>query len=91
MKIPIQIQMTAGENGATALSMMLGYFGKYVPIQEVRSVCVTSRNGTSPEQMKEAAEYYGLIAEVQKIPEAELPKASLPLLISWKKRYYGAI
>ena len=91
MKIPIQIQMTAGENGATALSMMLGYFGKYVPIQEVRSVCVTSRNGTSPEQMKEAAEHYGLIAELKKIPVGELQKESLPLLVSWKKRYYAII
>ena len=32
MRIPVRIQMTAGENGAAALYMMLGYFGKYVSI-----------------------------------------------------------
>ena len=91
MRIPIQIQMTAGENGATALSMMLGYFGKYVPIQEVRDVCITSRNGTSPEQMKDAAEHYGLAAEIVKLSVEELKDAQLPLLICWKKRYYAIV
>ena len=91
MKIPIHIQMTAGENGPTALQMMLGYFGRYVPIAEVRDVCVTSRNGTSPNQMAEAARHYGLEAEIAKLSMEELKEADLPLLISWKKRYYAIV
>ena len=50
--------MTSGENGATALFMMLGYFNKYVPMDQLRETCVSSRNGTSPAQLKEAATHY---------------------------------
>ena len=33
MKIPVVIQMRPGENGAAALCMMLGYYGKFVPMK----------------------------------------------------------
>ena len=91
MRIPIQIQMTAGENGPAALAMILGYFGRYVPLYELREVCVTSRNGTSPEQMMEAARHYGLEAELKTLSIGELKNAQLPLMICWKKRYYAII
>ena len=91
MRIPIQIQMTAGENGPAALAMILGYFGRYVPLYELREVCVTSRNGTSPEQMMEAARHYGLEAELKTLSIEELRSAQLPLMICWKKRYYAII
>ena len=51
MKVPIRIQMTPGENGATVLFMILGYFGKYVAMDELRENCISSRNGTTPEQL----------------------------------------
>ena len=43
MKIPVVIQMQPGENGAAALCMILGYFGKYVALEQMREVCVCSR------------------------------------------------
>ena len=58
MKIPVVIQMRPGENGAAALCMMLGYHKKYVPLEEMREVSVSSRNGSSPEQMVESAAHY---------------------------------
>ncbi len=91
MKIPIRIQMTPGENGPVALFMMLGSFGKFVPMEELREVCVVSRNGSSPDQIKAAAEEYGLITEVKKIPFDELKNENLPLLVQWKRRYYVII
>ena len=60
MSIPVRIQMTAGENGPTALFMMLGYFGFYADMKAVREVCVTSRNGSSPQQLIDAAGEFGL-------------------------------
>ena len=51
MKIPIVIQMRPGENGAAALCMMLGYYGKFVSMEEMREVCHSSRNGSSAAQM----------------------------------------
>ena len=88
MKIPVRIQMTTGENGATALFMMLGYFGKYVNIKDMREACVTSRNGSSPEQLIDAAKLFGLEGEVRELPVSEFHSVGLPLLVHWKKRYY---
>ena len=71
MKIPVRIQMTTGENGATALFMMLGYFGLYADMKDVREICVTSRNGSSPAQLMDAARTYGLEGEVKDVPVEE--------------------
>ena len=88
MSIPVRIQMTAGENGPTALFMMLGYFGFYADMKAVREVCVTSRNGSSPQQLIDAAGEFGLEGEVRDIPVEEFSSAGLPLRVQWKKRYY---
>ena len=88
MKIPVVIQMRPGENGAAALSMMLGYYRKFVPMEEIREVCVSSRNGSSPQQMADAAEAYGLEAEILTPEMEELIKMKLPVLVSWRRRYW---
>ncbi len=91
MKIPIVIQMRPGENGAAALCMMLGYYGRFVSLEEVRDVCHSSRNGSSAEQMSEAAAVYGLDASVETKDVEELRGMKLPVLVSWKKRYWCII
>lgn len=91
MRIPIVIHMRPGENGAAALGMMLGYYKKFVPIEELREVCVSSRNGSDPEQMSDAARRYGLEAEIETISVEELKSRKLPLLVSWKKHYWCVV
>ena len=91
MKIPITIQMQPGENGAAALCMILGYYKKYVSLQEMRESCSTSRNGLSPEKFLDAAERYGLVGEMLEIDAEELKNQELPLIIVWKKKYYAII
>ncbi len=91
MKVPVVIQMQPGENGAAALCMMLGHFKKYVPMEELRERCVTSRNGSSPEQLLAAAAEYGLDGRVEKLPADELEKGRFPVLFMWKRRYYAII
>ena len=91
MKIPVVIQMQNGENGVAALSMMLGCYKRFVPIEELREVCVSSRNGSSPEEIVKAAFHYGLKAEIENIPFEELRNRKFPLMIQWKRRYYALI
>lgn len=91
MRIPITIQMQPGENGAAALCMMLGYFGRYVPLSEMREECVSSRNGSSPKQLIAAAEKYGINGELQEIELSELKNQKFPILVHWKKKYYTII
>lgn len=83
--------MQPGENGAAALCMILGCHKKYVPMEELREKCVTSRNGSSPEQIIEAAAFYGLEGRVEKKDVAELEQKDFPLMVLWKRRYYVII
>lgn len=91
MRIPVIIQMQPGENGAAALGMMLGFHKKFVPMEDLRENCVTSRNGSSPEQLIAAAAVYGMDGEIQKIPVEELSGKKFPILVLWKRRYYTII
>ena len=91
MKIPVVIQMQPGENGAAALCMMLGCHKRYVPMEELREKCVTSRNGSSPEQIIEAAAAYDLVGRVEKKDVSELEQKDFPLMVLWKRRYYVII
>ncbi len=88
MKIPVVIQMRPGENGAAALCMILGYYKRFVPIEEMRNVCVSSRNGSSAKQMIDAASKYGLDAKEESIDIQGLQQMKFPILVSWKKSYW---
>ena len=91
MKIPVMIQMQNGENAATALCMILGYHKRFVPISEMRNVCISSRNGSSPQQISDAAAVYGLDTSIDSMTIDQLRQQSFPVMIQWKKRYYCLI
>lgn len=91
MNIPVVIQMQTGENGAAALSMILGYYKRFVSIAQLRQVCISSRNGSSPDEIVQAAAHYGLDASIEKITAKELRNMEFPLMIQWKRRYYAII
>jgi ATP-binding cassette subfamily B protein len=61
-QIPMVQQMTATECGAACLTMVLGYFGREVGLEEVRDICGASRDGVSALQLLRAAEPLALRA-----------------------------
>ena len=91
MKVPVIIQMHTGENGAAALSMILAYYRKYLPLSAVREKCLTSRNGSTPAQLLQAAEGFGLKGSVRKAGLSELKKMPLPAIVNWNKKYYVVV
>ena len=91
MKIPVTIQMQSSENAATALCMMLGCYKRFVPISEMREVCISSRNGSSPQQVADAAQTYGLEASIETMTIDQLKEQRFPVMIQWKRRYYCLI
>lgn len=63
-RTPTIVQMEATESGAVALSIILGFYGRFVEMEEMRKACGISRDGAPPDYLVQAAKAYGLDAEL---------------------------
>jgi ABC-type bacteriocin/lantibiotic exporter with double-glycine peptidase domain len=88
MKIPLVIQPHAGENSIAAIATMLSYYGCHKSLSELRDYNVTSRGGSTPEQVKDMAARWGLDTEIVNADIDELAGMKMPVVVRWNKRYY---
>lgn len=84
----MMIQMEAVECGAISLAIILGYYGKYPPIEELRIECGVSRDGSSAYNLLEAAKKYGLTGKAERKSAMELRAASFPAILFWEYRHF---
>ena len=89
VKVPVIMQMEALECGAAALAMVMAYYGKWVPLEQVRIDCGVSRNGSNAKNMLVAARSYGLDAQGYRCEiESQKEDVILPCIIHWNLNHF---
>ena len=88
-KVPIVMQMEALECGAASLAMILAYYEKWIPIEQVRIDCGVSRDGSNARNIIRAARSYGLTAKGYRYEPDDLRKeGKFPCIVHWNFNHF---
>ncbi len=89
VKVPVVMQMEALECGAAALAMVMAYYDKWVPLEQVRLDCGVSRDGSNARNVLLAARNYGFEADGFRCEiDALREEIACPCIIHWNFNHF---
>lgn len=89
VRVPVVMQLEALECGAACLCMILAYYNKWIPLDQVREDCGVSRDGSKAKNMLKAARFYGLDAKGYRYEPDELKaNGSFPCIVHWNFNHF---
>ena len=88
-KVPVIMQMEDLECGAACLAMVMAYYQKWVPLEQVRIDCGVSRDGSKAKNVLLAARNYGFDADGYRMEiDALKEKGRFPCIIHWDFNHF---
>lgn len=88
VKVPVMVQMDSLECGATCLAMILAYYGKWLPLSQVRVACGVSRDGSSGKNLLIAARNYGLVGKGRRVKTIDPAEIPLPCILHYNQNHF---
>lgn len=87
--VPQVMQMEALECGAACLTMILAYYGRWIPLEQARADCGVSRDGSKASNILKAARRYGLQAKGRTYSIRGIKqKGSFPCILFWNFNHF---
>ena len=88
-EVPVVMQLEALECGAASLAMVMAYYEKWVPLEQVRIECGVSRDGSNAKAIALAAQRYGFKVEAfRRSPQVLREKGVFPCIIHWNFSHF---
>lgn len=88
VKVPVIMQMEALECGAASLSMIMAYYGKWVPLDQVRSACGVSRDGVAAKDIVRAAKEYDMEVKAYRCGAGAIENIPSPSILYWNRNHF---
>ena len=90
VRTPLYLQFEATECAAACLGILLAYFGRWVPLEELRRACGVSRDACSAADVVDAAREYGLRLTGRRMEprRIERPDMPLPAILFWELDHF---
>ena len=83
VRTPTLLQNDAAECGAISLGIVLAFFGRWVPTEELRAACDVTRDGCDGADLLRAARHFGLEAQGWRKEPHQLHSMRMPLILFW--------
>lgn len=90
-RVPVVMQMEATECGAASLTMVMAYYGLWLPLSQVRYECGVSRDGSNLKNVARAARERGMNVKAFSVEPEDLKEVVLPAIAHWEFQHFVVV